>query len=162
MGGPLVGLTRMENGEGIMQFLPVTGCCLLVGALERSVKFYTEQVGLELMRKAPGFGQYRPRNGVHLSNWEIDHFCAETGLPHHGKARVNKAMVGMQVDSRDAVDQAYRELGARGVVFAGPPRLHAWNCYAAYFDDPDGNIWEIYWWAAGGPQTADLPIRPQG
>jgi catechol 2,3-dioxygenase-like lactoylglutathione lyase family enzyme len=139
--------------------LPVTGCCFLVGDLERSVAFYTERVGFELARKAPGFAQYRPQGGVHVSTWETAHFCGATGLPGAVPRRLNKAMGGLLVASASDVEAAYEQLRGRGVAFPKPPMLYEWNAYAAYFQDPDGNVWEIYCWGAGGPPTEDLP-RP--
>ncbi len=137
-----------------MAIYSVTGCCLLVADLERSIAFYTRKIGFELDRKAPGFAQYTSRKGVHLSTWEADHFYAETGLPHHGTQPFNKAMAGLLLPTRADVDAAYAELSARGVQFSYPPRLHEWNAYATYFDDPDGNIWEIFWWPQGDEAKA--------
>jgi len=139
--------------------LPITGCCLLVGDLERSVAFYTEQVGFVLARKALGFAQYRPQ-GVHISNWEFTNFCEETGLPLSGPRVLHKAMGGLIVASEADVDRAYELLRSRGVRFPKSPQLYPWNAYAAYFSDPDGNIWELYSWPPSGHPTPDLPLRP--
>lgn len=43
------------------------------------------------------------------------------------------------------VDQAYRDLGARGVDFVTPPQDRPlWGIRTAHFRDPDGNLLEIY------------------
>jgi catechol 2,3-dioxygenase-like lactoylglutathione lyase family enzyme len=135
-----------------LEYTRITGCCLLVTDIDRSVSFYTEKVGFLLHRRAFGFAQYEPRNGVHLSNWQIDYFCEQTGLPRQEHRALHKAMPGMLLGSAAEVDAAYDELRARGVVFAKPPKLYPWNAYAAYFDDPDGTIWEIFHWGPGGEQ----------
>jgi catechol 2,3-dioxygenase-like lactoylglutathione lyase family enzyme len=132
----------------------ITGCCLLVADLERSIAFYTRKIGFELDRKAPGFAQYKARQGVHLSTWEAGHFHAATGLPDHGARPLNKMMAALLLPSQAAVDAAYAELKERGVSFVHPPKRHAWNAYATYFDDPDGNIWEIFWWPKGDEDKA--------
>ncbi|MEP6984490.1 MAG: VOC family protein [Chloroflexota bacterium] len=40
-------------------------------------------------------------------------------------------------------DKAYEELVAKGVHFVKPPTTQPWGQRTAYFNDPDGNIWEI-------------------
>jgi catechol 2,3-dioxygenase-like lactoylglutathione lyase family enzyme len=130
----------------------ITGCCLLVDDLQRSVDFYTGKLGLVLHRKAYGFAQYEPRRNVHLSTWQVDYFCDEVGLPRQAYRALNKAMPGVLLSSAAEVDAAYAELKGRGVAFAKPPQTYPWNAYACYFDDPDGNIWELFHWAPGGEQ----------
>jgi hypothetical protein len=39
------------------------------------------------------------------------------------------------------------------VVFRSPPKTYPWHAHAAYFSDPDDNLWEIYCWI-GPPRTA--------
>ncbi|MGC2034329.1 MAG: VOC family protein [Thermoplasmata archaeon] len=41
------------------------------------------------------------------------------------------------------VDQEYEELRAKGVRFVKPPTTHPWGQRIAYFEDPEGNLWEI-------------------
>lgn len=41
------------------------------------------------------------------------------------------------------VDAEYRELEAKGVHFVKPPTTHPWGQRIAYFEDPEGNLWEI-------------------
>jgi catechol 2,3-dioxygenase-like lactoylglutathione lyase family enzyme len=122
----------------------ISGCCLLIDDLDRSVAFYTDKMGLVLHRKAYGFAQYEPRRGVHLSTWQIDYFCEHVGLPRQVHHALHKAMPCVLMSSAAEVDAAYKELSSRGVKFASVPALYPWNAYACYFDDPDGNIWELF------------------
>jgi len=62
------------------------------------------------------------------------------------------AMLAIRLDSAAAVDAAYAGLAARGVVFRSPPKTYPWHAHAAYFSDPDDNLWEIYCWV-GPPRT---------
>jgi lactoylglutathione lyase len=41
------------------------------------------------------------------------------------------------------VDREYEELKHKGVHFAKPPTTQAWGQRIAYFEDPQGNLWEI-------------------
>jgi catechol 2,3-dioxygenase-like lactoylglutathione lyase family enzyme len=43
----------------------------------------------------------------------------------------------------DDVDQEYEELKAKGVRFIKPPTTQPWGQRIAYFEDPEGNLWEI-------------------
>jgi catechol 2,3-dioxygenase-like lactoylglutathione lyase family enzyme len=38
------------------------------------------------------------------------------------------------------------------VAFRSPPKTYPWHAHAAYFSDPDDNLWEIYCWV-GPPRT---------
>ena len=47
--------------------------------------------------------------------------------------------------SVENVDQAYQELGAKGIKFLTPPEDRSeWGIRTAHFRDPDGNLLEIY------------------
>ncbi len=41
------------------------------------------------------------------------------------------------------VDKEYEELSAKGVHFVNKPTTHPWGQRIAYFEDPEGNLWEI-------------------
>jgi len=41
------------------------------------------------------------------------------------------------------VDREYEELGQKGVHFVKPPTTQPWGQRIAYFEDPEGNLWEI-------------------
>jgi lactoylglutathione lyase len=43
----------------------------------------------------------------------------------------------------DDVDREYEELRGKGVRFVKPPTTHPWGQRIAYFEDPEGNLWEI-------------------
>ena len=41
------------------------------------------------------------------------------------------------------VDREYEELKKKGVHFVKPPTTQPWGQRIAYFEDPEGNLWEI-------------------
>ncbi|TMI42343.1 hypothetical protein E6H21_00825 [Candidatus Bathyarchaeota archaeon] len=43
----------------------------------------------------------------------------------------------------DDADREYEELRAKGVHFVKPPTTFPWGQRMAYFEDPEGNLWEI-------------------
>ena len=40
-------------------------------------------------------------------------------------------------------EPTYEELKAKGVHFIKPPTTFPWGQRIAYFEDPEGNLWEI-------------------
>jgi catechol 2,3-dioxygenase-like lactoylglutathione lyase family enzyme len=133
----------------------VTDIALFVADLQRAIAFYRDQLGLELKRLDTGFAEFR-MEGTILALWEeadvrqaLDFAALDSA---DGPRRGPHAMLAMRLDSPAAVDAAHGELAARGVVFRSPPRTYPWNARAAYFSDPDDNLWEIYCWV-GPPRT---------
>lgn len=52
---------------------------------------------------------------------------------------------GVNVESRAAVDKAFRNALAAGARAVGGPVDREWGGYSGYVADPDGNRWEITW-----------------
>lgn len=133
------------------QLHPITDVCFLVEDVERSIAFYVEKLGFRLRRRAPGFADFKGA-GLTLALWEIGHIAAHTGVSdRRAGPRVHKACAAVELPAPAVVDALYRELGAIGVTFQGPPADYAWNARCCYFTDPDDNLWEIYAWLEGGP-----------
>jgi len=133
------------------QAFPITDICFLVEDAERSIAFYTEKLGFKLRRRAPGFADFTGA-GVTLALWEIGHISEHTGVSGlRSPPGLHKACGAFELPSPKAVDDAYAQLSAAGLVFHGPPEDFVWNARACYFADPDDNLWEIYAWLDGGP-----------
>ena len=137
--------------------LPITSISLIVEDIQRSITFYRDQIGLKVARVNVGFAKFESPI-ADLALWEAGHVreCLDIRAGAvDGKLR--RTMIACRLDSASDVDAWYEELRARGVDFMTPPRHHDWNAYAAYFADPDGNIWEIFTWQEGGPPE-DIPL----
>ncbi|WP_428663911.1 VOC family protein [Reyranella sp.] len=135
---PLAGLSR------------ITDVALFVADLPRAIAFYRDRMALELKRLDTGFAEFW-MDGTILALWE--EADVRRGLEFDGPPRRGPhAMLAIRMDSAAAVDAAHVELAARGVVFRSAPRTYSWNAHAAYFCDPDDNVWEIYCWV-GPPRT---------
>ena len=128
----------------------ITDVCILVVDLERAVTFYRDRLGFALRRHAPRFADFHGA-GVTLALWEADEVTASLGLPDRPADAAHRTMVAIRVETLAEVDAAYAELRENGVAFTAPPARYPWNAYACYFSDPDGTLWEIYAWDAGGP-----------
>ncbi len=125
----------------------ITDVCVIVEDLDRAMQFYRDVVGFKLRRHAPGFADFATE-GVTLALWERRHLALHVGIESFSGGR--GAMSAVEVDSPERVDAMHRELSSQGVRFLKVPKWYAWNAYAAYFEDPDGHLWEIYAWGVEG------------
>jgi uncharacterized protein len=53
--------------------------------------------------------------------------------------------VAINLESRELVDETFRNLRALGVEITREPHETFWGGYSGYFSDPEGNIWEVAW-----------------
>lgn len=140
----------------------ITDICLLVQDMDRMCDFYAEKVGFTLRRRNEGFADFFAA-GTNLALWEADHFAEHVGYPNRSREPLHRVMVAIRVDDRATVDGIADEMAGRGVALLGPPKLYKWNAYCIYFEDPEGNVWEIYAWDDGGPYRKGMPKdRPAG
>lgn len=138
----------------------ITDICLLVADAERSVAFYVDKLGFVLRRRAEGFADFEGA-GLTLAVWEIGHMAPFAGIsPRLPDGVVHKACVAVRLGTPAEVDATMVELSAKGVVFTQPAADYPWNARAAYFLDPDDNVWELYAWHAEGPMHDFDLTRP--
>ena len=52
---------------------------------------------------------------------------------------------GVNVETTDAVDDAFRVAVAAGARAVADPVRRQWGGYSGYFADPEGNRWELAW-----------------
>ena len=61
-------------------------------------------------------------------------------------------MLAVRVPALEDVDGIYQELTANGVRCIHPPVTYPFGSRAAYFQDCEDNIWEVFAWEEGnGP-----------
>ena len=111
---------------------------LRVGNLQRSIDFYTQILGMTLLRQKDypdgkftlafvGYGDEKDHSVIELThNWNTEHYDQGTGFGH----------LAIEVDD---VYRATAEIRARGgeiIRDAGP--MNAGNTIIAFVKDPDG------------------------
>ena len=111
---------------------------LRTGDLDRSIGFYTELLGMRLLRKKDypdgkftlaflGYGEESDNTVIELTyNWGVDHYEIGSGYGH----------IAIEVDD---VYQAAADIRARGGKIlreAGP--MNAGTTIIAFVEDPDG------------------------
>ena len=111
---------------------------LRVGNLEKSLAFYTDVMGMQLLRKKDypegrftlAFVGYQPEDegaAIELThNWDTDHYELGTGYGH----------IALEVEDAYATCDAIRARGGNVVREAGPMK-HS-TTVIAFVEDPDG------------------------
>jgi len=111
---------------------------LRVGDLDRSIAFYTEVLGMRLLRRKDypdgeftlaflGYGDESENTVIELTyNWGTDHYDLGTGYGH----------IAIEVDDVYAAADAIKERGGKILREAGP--MNAGSTIIAFVADPDG------------------------
>lgn len=111
---------------------------LRVGNLERSLAFYTDVLGMQLLRKKDypdgkftlAFVGYQPESeaaAIELTwNWDTDHYDLGNGYGH----------IALEVDDAYAACDRIRAKGSKVTREAGPMK-HG-TTVIAFVEDPDG------------------------
>jgi len=111
---------------------------LRVGDLDRSIRFYTEVLGMQLLRRKDypegkftlafiGYGAEAENTVIELTyNWDTDHYDLGNGYGH----------IALEVDDVYAATDEIRERGGKIIRDAGP--MNAGTTIIAFVEDPDG------------------------
>ncbi len=109
-----------------------------VGDLDRSIAFYTEVLGMRLLRRKDypegkftlafvGYGEETEQCVIELTwNWGVDHYDLGNGFGH----------IAIEVDDVYAAAERIRERGGKIIREPGP--MNAGTTIIAFVEDPDG------------------------
>jgi lactoylglutathione lyase len=111
---------------------------LRVGDQDRSIKFYTEVLGMKLLRQTDypegkftntfiGYGDESEQAVIELTyNWDTDSYDLGNGYGH----------IALEVDDVYAATDEIRKRGGKIIRDAGP--MNAGTTIIAFVEDPDG------------------------
>ena len=123
----------------------VNAVVLPVHDVEKCTSFYHDKLGFKLNNKDAGsafFSIDGKKGGLVLGLVSIDEVArliSEKQVRPKEEA-IHRTYYAVFVDD---VDREYEELRAKGVHFVKPPTTQPWGQRIAYFEDPEGNLWEI-------------------
>jgi catechol 2,3-dioxygenase-like lactoylglutathione lyase family enzyme len=107
---------------------------VFVTDLEKSLRFYTETLGMELdYTDGKNWAQFKSGEDISLA--------IERCSPDHVAAgsRLVGRFVGVTLMIDDVVE-TFERLRAKGVEFTGRPEKQHWGGTLAHFEDLDGNV----------------------
>ena len=121
-----------------------------VDDLARAVTFYRDGlgwptdgiVGEEFEHGAVAF--FELAGGLRLALWPRASIAHDTGIAASAPCPTGFTL-GHNVRSRAQVDEAMSRANAAGATIVKPAHETFWGGYAGYFQDPDGNVWEVVW-----------------
>ncbi|UCF95091.1 MAG: VOC family protein [Desulfobacterales bacterium] len=132
---------------------------ILVSDLERSVRFYRDILGFEVLEKVDLVAGEEVSAGVGLPNTqlrlvhlgagegrtriELLHYISPKSRPIPEGAQSNDIGVGHAAFQVSDIDRYYEDLKGRGVRFISPVQESSTGEKFCYFYDPDGAILEI-------------------
>jgi lactoylglutathione lyase len=111
---------------------------LRVGDLDRSIRFYTEVLGMKLLRRKDypegkftlafvGYGDEADHSVIELThNWDTDAYDIGTGYGH----------IALEVDDVYRATDEIRQRGGKVLREAGP--MNAGTTIISFVEDPDG------------------------
>jgi lactoylglutathione lyase len=136
------------------QLTKLNDICLFVEDLATCEAFYVEKLGFRVRRIQPGYREFVFQN-TSVTMWEKPGVFA--ALPEEVLGPVgHHFMLAVRLPSYADVDTLWAELMEKEVPTISPPTSYPWGARAAYFKDPEGNIWEIFSWEEGeGPGLVD-------
>lgn len=134
----------------------VTLITLGVDDLAAALRFYRDGLGFptegivgeEFEHGAVAFFELQP--GLRLALWPRKSIAHDTGLPL-GPASATECTLAHNVGSKAEVDAVMAQARGAGAVVVKEAHDTFWGGYAAYFQDPDGHVWEVAW----NPQWVD-------
>ncbi|MDD3403571.1 MAG: VOC family protein [Hespellia sp.] len=127
----------------------INDICLFVKDFQGALKFYTEKFGFQVKRlqpdeKNPNYAEFE-FHGTAVTLWDkkglcevVDHKYID-GEGHH-------FMIAVKVDTLQDVDDISEELIENGVHCIKEPTTYGFGSRAAYFQDFEGNVWEVFAW----------------
>jgi catechol 2,3-dioxygenase-like lactoylglutathione lyase family enzyme len=124
----------------------VNAYVLSVRDLDKCIAFYREKLGFKIQDKTDDFAYMVFGNsGLGLGLVSIESAAKMISPETH----IRSKDAGTRADWNyfavfvEDVDKEYEDLSAKGVHFLKKPTTHEWGQRIAYFEDPEGNVWEI-------------------
>jgi catechol 2,3-dioxygenase-like lactoylglutathione lyase family enzyme len=122
----------------------VNAYALTVRDVKKCAEFYRDKLGFRLQELQDGFAYLKfgdtPGAGLALVSAQGLALEIPPELVRPAERRVQRNYFAVFLDDADRV---YEELTRKGVHFVQPPATRSNGQRFAFFQDPEGNLWEI-------------------
>ena len=122
----------------------VNAVALAVHDVKKCAEFYRDKIGfkLEVLEEDFAYLVIGPKGLPGVALVSLDGFATEISENHArpGEEMAPRNYFAVFVDD---TDRLYEELRGRGVRFVTPPTSRPNGQRYAFFEDPEGNLWEI-------------------
>jgi len=115
-----------------------------VSNLEHSRKFYKNALGWEPGNQSDEQIAFYAQGGIVFCLYPLDKL-AEDALLSPERSGFSGVTLAINLDTKEAVDELYKQIIANGGKSLIEPRETFWGGYDCYFADPDNHPWEIAW-----------------
>jgi catechol-2,3-dioxygenase len=134
----------IHRWETLMAVNPVrlNHAVLFVADLERSLRFYTEVFGMEVVTREPRFNAAFLRLARSSNHHDLGLFGVGPQAPPKRRGAIGLYHLAWQVDTIDDLAQAREDLTAAGAYTGESSHGATKSVYGA---DPDGNEFEVMW-----------------
>ncbi|WP_434400979.1 VOC family protein [Planococcus sp. 11815] len=119
--------------------------CLGVQDMERSVKFYRDELGFQTDEKSdkPDIIFFNT-SGTKLELYPLEELAKDIDAENPPvKTGFSGITLAYNAKSREEVDQVMELARKAGAVIVKQPVDVFWGGYSGYFQDPDGYYWEV-------------------
>ena len=126
----------------------ITLITLGVDDLEKSLHFYRDGLGFPtegIVGQQFEYGAvafFQLQSGLRLALWPRKSIAHDTGLTVAARSPTDFTLAH-NVRSKDEVDAVMAQVQAAGATIVKPAHQTFWGGYTAYFQDPDGHVWEV-------------------
>jgi len=126
----------------------ITLITLGVDDLEKSLRFYRDGLGFPtegIVGQQFEYGAvafFQLQSGLRLALWPRKSIAHDTGLTVAARSPTDFTLAH-NVRSKDEVDAVMAQVQAAGATIVKPAHQTFWGGYTAYFQDPDGHVWEV-------------------
>ena len=119
-----------------------TAFCILPHNLDENLSFYTDVLGLKVIRRDEGFVRFNTTPAI-ICLWEIGHIGRHLGFPNYGaEAIASKSIVFLDVPNADVADAMAAGCRARGLQLMQPIGVAAGTA-GFTVRDPNANYWTV-------------------
>ena len=113
-----------------------------VNDLARSTAFY-EALGFRRRSRGADGVAFFEAGGVILSLWPVEELVKDAEIASSEPGRFRAMSLAWNCTSAEEVDTVLAKAVAAGGILVRSARMVFWGGYTAYFEDPDGQLWEV-------------------